>query len=491
MNGRRLLMGALFLTGCVVGPDYTPPNTALPEPWQYEEDITLDEPYVDWWNTLSDPLLQKYIELAYRFNNNVLSAEANILKARAVKAVATSKLLPQIYGDFNASRTYFSLNGPLFAANSFSAGLNPVTGLPFAIQIPKTQNLFNALIDVSWEIDFFGKNERNIEAAEAGIGIAFESRNATLLSTLAAVASSYIEIRSYQRRGVLIEQNIALLEKNREVAQKQFESGYRNRLDYDTIESELLSAEAALPDIYASIIRNIYALSVLTGALPETFLEELCPMAPLPEPPQCVAMGLRSDLLRRRPDVRMAERGLAQAVANIGVAVAAFFPTITISGDIGFQSLKLSNLFQGRSRTGSMQGDVNVPIFTGGSLTGNLIISEASAKAAVYNYQETVLNALEETEGSLISYIQDLKTAELYRLATEKTAEVAELTRTRYAQGLVGVTDLLDRERELITVELNLLDSRTASLLDLITLYKALGGGWQFIESLPAPCECS
>lgn len=477
-----ILLPLIFLSGCMVGPNYVPPDPEIPEMWQFSENVSYEEPVTEWWKLFGDCLLDKYIELAYNHNNDLFIAEANILQARAMVQVARSKLFPQIIGDFNVSRTYFSKNGPVFAGPSFASGTNPVTGLPFQIQVPQIQNLYNALIDVSWEIDFFGKNRRGVEAACANLGVYIERKNSVLLSILADAAIYYIQIRGNQKLGSLIEQNISLLERDLEIIKRQLETGYRGCLDVERIEAELLNAKAILPDVYAQIIQNIYALSILTGELPETFMCELLPMQPLPKFPGHIAMGVRSDLLRRRPDVREAERSLALATANIGVAVASFFPTITLSGDIGFQSLSLSNLFQSQSKTWSFGGDVNMPLFTGGKLIGNLRISEAAAMAAAYNYQQVVLNAIGEAEANLIGYIQELKTAKIYEEAALKYREIVSVIDKRYKGGLSNLIDYLDTERQLIAAEENWVNSEIAALIDLIVLYKALGGGWECIN---------
>ncbi|MFC2049508.1 efflux transporter outer membrane subunit [Chlamydiota bacterium] len=474
----------IFLSGCLLGPNYRPPENAVPDEWNAEcAPLCPPEasPPIAWWELFSDPYLNTYIERAALYNNDILNAEANILQARAMRQVTASALFPQVSADLNATRTYFSKNGPVFAIQN-GGGANMVTGLPFQIQIPQIQNLYNALIDVSWEIDLFGKTRRAIEAACDQIGGAIASRNDVLISVLAEVARNYMELRSAQRQGQLIEENIDLLEKTQYISEKRLQAGYINRLDFDRVDAELAQARASLPDVLAQIYQNIYALSVLTGALPETLLSELLPIEPLPSVPRTACVGLRSDLLRRRPDVRVAERRLAAATANIGVAVASFFPTFTLLGDIGFQSLKLSNLFQARSVTWAIGGDVNVPLFTGGRLTGNLHLAEAQAISAAFTYQQTVLRALQEAETALIAYTNELQTADDLSFAVEKYESLVALTRTRNAKGLVSITDVLDIERQWITSAQNLLSSETAALVDLITLYKALGGGWEPVD---------
>jgi multidrug efflux system outer membrane protein len=470
-----------FLThGCLVGPNYIPPNPCIPDEWhsllhdcegvQWNEEAPLA-----WWETFDDPLLNQYIALACCYNNMIWGAYANVLQARAIRQVTASQLYPQIDADFSASRTYFSKNGPLFSFTDIDA---TPTGLPFQIQVPQIQNLYNALINASWELDFFGRIRRSIEAADASIGAAIEERNSILISVFSEVARNYIEIRSYQKRGQLIEQNLSLLERNALIARKRLEYGYSNRLDLARIEAEISLAQSDLPIVYANILRGIYALSVLTGSLPETLVPELAPIAPLPKPPCIVSIGLRSDLLRRRPDIREAERQLAAATANIGVAVASFYPSFTLSGNYGFQSLNLRNLFEAGSRTWSIGGNVNIPIYQGGQLVGNLRLSEAEAIATAYNYQQTVLEAVQDAESALISYTYTLQSSDLLKKSVEKNRSVVTVTNERYTKGLIDLINLLDSERQLNRAEQSLLQSETDALIHLVNLYQALGGGW-------------
>ncbi len=465
----------------MVGPNYVPPDPWVPEwvdPGHFQ--VALPEecpPPTRWWEIFNDPFLNKYIDTASCYNNEVQIAEANILRARATRMVTASKLFPQIAADFNASRTYFSKNGPIVSLGT--SGINTSSGLPFEVQVPQIQNLFNATIDASWEIDLFGKTRRSVEVADALIGSACELRNDVLVTIFAEVANNYLNIRSQQRLGQLVSENIDLLEKNAEIVRLQVERGYRNQLDLERIEAELLTNQASLPGIYATIYQDIYALSVLTGFLPEVLLEELLPIQPLPMPPPNIAIGVRTDVLRRRPDVRLAERLLAAATAHIGVAVASFFPTITLTGQIGFQSLSLANLFQAGSKTWSIAGDVNLPIFQGGKLIGNLRVSEADALAAAYGYQQAVLNALQEAESGLVAYGQSLQATLIWSETIDKYQGIVDLTSIRYLRGLSNLIDFLDSERQLNSAKQNWLNSVNTSLLDLVALYKALGGGWE------------
>jgi multidrug efflux system outer membrane protein len=479
---KRILL-LILLAGCAVGPNYKPPENNIADTWTVETAST-EAPPAEWWKVFNDELLNKYIAKAAEYNNDILTAESNILQARALKQMAASSFFPHLGADVNATKSYFSKNGPLFASSPsqgiLPGTLSPTTGLTLTPQMPQIQNLYNALFDVSWEIDLFGKTRRTVEAADAIVDRTIEQKNDTLLSVLAEIARNYIELRSFQKRAELTQENIQLLEQKEQIVQKQLASGYVSQLDYQYILAELATERAFLPDIQAQIYRSIYTLSVLTGDVPETLIEELLPHHPLPHVPNTIAVGLRSDLLRRRPDIRRAERDLAAATAYIGVAVASFFPTITLLGDGGFQSLMLKNLFSMGSKTWALGGDLMMPLFEGGRLMGNLKAKRAETAATAHRYQQTVLNALEETETALMTYTQDLTTERERKEATDKYRNLVFLSHERNTRGLISLIDYIEVERQLNASEQALLDSNTSSLLDLIKLYKALGGGWEF-----------
>lgn len=464
----------LLVSGCMVGPNYTPPENCVPDNW-IQEGVCYADPMPDWWTLFQEPLLNKYIDLALLANQDLKAAEANIVQARAMRQVTASQLFPQINADFNITRTYFSKNGPIFTFQP-----NSDTALPFGLQIPQLQTLFNALLDVSWEIDLFGRIRRNIEAADAQIGATFEQRNDLLLTIFAEIARNYIEVRNTQAQGQLVMENIELLENNAQIIEAQFKKGLINQLNWETIQAQLAEARAELPSLYAQIYQGIYALSVLTGSLPEALLCEMLPIQPLPQVPSDVAIGMRSDLLRRRPDIRYAERKLAQATANIGVAVASFFPIIALSGDLGFQSLQFAKLFQGRSLTWAIGGDANMPIFQGGKLVGNLRLAQGAALAAAATYQQTVLNALRDAESAYISFKNENQATDQLRAAELHHTHYYEISSKRNRSGLVNLIEVLNSARDLNISQRNTLNSRAAALVDLVSLYKALGGGWEY-----------
>lgn len=481
MKGAVWMALVIFLSGCLMGPDYVPPDPCIPETWN-SDPCCAGTPSSSWWEDFHDPFLNRYIEAAATCNQDLLVAEATIYQARALRRITASELFPQVNGNLSASRTYFSKNGPVFAIGMDETATTP--GLPFQVQVPQIQNIYTALVDISWEIDLFGRIRRSVESAEANIGSAMEQRNGVLVSLFAEVARNYFDLRSAQKKGGLIEENLALLEQEAGLVRNRWEKGLENRLAVENVEAQLAELRASLPPILAEIYRAIYTLSVLTGNLPEALVEELLPTYPLPAPPENIACGLRSDLLRRRPDIRQAERELAAATANIGVAVASFFPSLNLSADIGLQSILLRNFFEGRSLTWSLGGTGTVPIFQGGNLVGNLRLSEGQAAAAAYTYQQTVLNALSETESALMAYREDEKMTFEWHEAVQRYRNLDELTGERYRKGLVSLSDLIDSGRTVNLYEQNLLEREATLLQDLVSLYKALGGGWEMTQEV-------
>ncbi len=481
---KSLTLACFILSACSVGPNYKAPETCIEESWVNSETkvaVSETDPITKWWDVFQDPLLNKYIKLSVDNNQEILTAMSNILQAKALKKVVASAFYPQIGADVNATKTYFSKNGPVFAigpsAGSFPGTISNVTGLPFSLQTPQIQSLFNLLFDFSWEIDLFGKTRRSVEAANAEIESVIEEKNDLLISVMAEIARNYIELRSFQKQKLLLEENLSVLEKKAYIIRKQYELGYADKLDDENIQAILSSQKAKVPEVDAHIYQNIYILSVLTGSLPETLLNELLCAQPLPNVPENIAVGLKSDLLKRRPDVRRAERNLAAATAYIGVAVASFFPSLTLVGDGGLQSLALDKLFSWKSKTGAIGGNVNFPIFQGGKLKGNLEAKYAETHAAFHVYQQTVLKALEEAESSLMAFTQSTKTNEKRKLVTSHYQKITKLRTAQALRGLTSLVDQLNSESTLIDAKLLQLESKTSSLINLVSLYKALGGG--------------
>ena len=296
---RKWFLLPLLLTGCMAGPNYHPPETVVSDTWNADNQAT-SEPIQKWWEVFDDDLLTKYIGLATEQNYEIRTAEANILKARALRQIAASKLFPQVVADLNGTKTYFSKNGPVFAIGQATGNpgvtTSPLTGLPFTVQVPQIQNLFNALFDASWELDLFGKTRRAVESAVAEYESLVDQKNDILLTILAEVARNYIDLRSFQERAALLQKNIDLYEQNAQIVKANLQYGLANQLDLETIEAQLATAKATLPDSYSEIYRAIYTLPLLIAQPPVPLVPELLITRPLPGLPERVAEGQTSVL---------------------------------------------------------------------------------------------------------------------------------------------------------------------------------------------------
>ncbi len=482
---KPILFLTFILSGCMVGPNYTPPQTDIPDLWtQQKEGIdTTENIIISWWDVFQDPLLSKYIKEAEEKNYDLQKAEANILQARAIRQIAASSLFPQISADVDGFKTYFSKNGPVFAigpaAGNSTIVPSATTGLPFQLQIPQIQNLFNALFDASWELDLFGKTRRAIEQADAMIGSSMEQKNDLLISIFSEIAINYIELRSAQEKQRLLQEEVRILKEKEKIIEKSWSSGYKNRSDVEAIQRDVANMEALIPESLQEIYKSIYTLSILTGNLPETLFDELIQKKPLPCIPEKIAVGLRSDLLRRRPDIRKAERELAAATAGVGIAVAAFFPVITLSSFGGFQSLQLPKLLEWDSKTWGYGADINMPLYQGGKTVGYLRLSRAIESQAASSYQQTVLNALQESETFLSNYEQLLNTHSFLNQGLTNTKNIVSIASEQFNKGLATKLQLLTVEERYIQDLLSLLNNDTNTLTTLISLYKSLGGGWE------------
>jgi len=454
-----LLMG---LTGCALGPDYQRPETHVNDQWQGEAIADHHAHAVDtgiWWHQLDDPLLTELVDEAMQHNYSLAVALDNIERAKALRRQAGAGYYPQVDAKGSGSRSRFSRQ----------TGFGANTG---------TRNTFSASLDASWEADLFGRTRRTIESADAGIQAGEAERQGVMLSVVAELASNYFEARGLQRQVVMTRRNIGLLREVEGIARIQSDLGVTTELDLMQASGERETYEARLPNLEAEINARIYRISVLTGKSPEFYLESLQQMQVLPMPGDMVPVGLRSDILKRRPDVQQAERELAVATAGIGIAKADLFPSFSLTGAIGTSARVFSDLFSPATLTRTIGGALGWPVFSGGALTAGVDVAEAEAKAALSNYERSVLLALEDGEASLMRYAKEWQTLKLLQSAEVTRKKAFTIARLRYEAGEEGFMVILDAERALITTQNDIISSETRILTGLAQLYKALGGGW-------------
>jgi len=465
---RHLHLGCaalVFLAGCTLGPDYQRPDFHTQDKAVWQSDLntktgTQAVEAADWWKQLNDPLLSELISGALQENRDLGVALANIERAKALRRVAAGGYYPTLDASGSANRSRFSRQ----------TGFGANTG---------TRNTFSASLDASWELDLFGRTRRAVEAADARIQASEEAKRGLMLSVVAEVATNYFEARGLQRQLAVTEQDIGLLREMEEIARAQSELGVTTELDLTRAIGERETFEAKLPNLQAEIAARTYRISVLTGQAPAFHAKALQQSQPLPMPPDLVPVGLPSDMLKRRPDVQQAERELASATADIGIAKADMFPSFSLTGAVGTSARVFSDLFTPATVTRSVGSALAWPIFAGGSITAAVDVAEADAKAALASYEQSVLLALEDGEASLMRYGKEWQTLKRLQSAEATRQQAFEIARLRYEAGEENFLVILDAERALITTRNDIISSETRILTGLAQLYKALGGGWR------------
>lgn len=460
--------GLVFmLSGCAVGPDYTPPETAMPS--AYAEPLaggpTAEAPasatLARWWTTLNDPELDALVERAVSGNLDLREAAARIREARAQRGIIAGEALPSVdaAGAYSRSRQRADRGGP--RAGDFD----------------DSGDLYTAGFDVAWEIDVFGRVSRGVEAADADIAAAVETRRDVLVSLLAEVARNHVELRSLHERVRIARENTQVQREAVALAEARASAGLTSRLDVERALAQLASTEATIPGFEARIRQTRNRIAVLLGAQPGSL--DLPSIDGVPPPPPGVPVGLPSDLLRRRPDIRRAERELAASSARIGEATADLFPRFSLTGDFGVSSTQFGDLADSDSRFWSIGPAVRWPIFQGGRIRANIEVQNARQERAAVAYERSVLTALEETENALASYGREQESFRSLAAAVEADQRAVALANELYSKGLSDFSAVIDAQRQLFINQDRLAQSRRDVTSNFIALYKALGGGWE------------
>ncbi|MBU6401866.1 MAG: efflux transporter outer membrane subunit [Verrucomicrobia bacterium] len=465
---------ALAVTGCVVGPNYHRP--ALSSPAHWSEPLAGGESNAPadldaWWKSFHDPELDSLIARATASNLDLRSARARVLEARARYGIASAALWPSA----DVSGSY---------ARAGTSHHQPVLGsLPVPPEVPFENDVYQVGFDASWELDVFGGQRRAREAARAEVGAAEYGRRDTLLTLLGDVARNYLEVRADQRRLAIARENLRAQAEALAIAQDRFTNGVATDLDVQQAATLLATTEAEVPALKTARQAGIHRLGVLLGLPPGALLAELSEDAPIPAAPPEVPVGLPSDLLLRRPDVQKAERQLAAATANIGVAMADLFPKISLTGIGGFESISSGDWFTAGSRFWSLGPTVQWKIFEAGRIRANIRVQTARQEQALAAYERTALSAFQDVEDGLEAYANEQVRRRSLRTAVASSRESLDLARRLYTQGLTAFVNVLEAERSLYQAEDALVQSDRAVATDVVALYKALGGGWQTAES--------
>ena len=452
-----LLAGALFAGGCMLGPNYTKPESQLPAASQEDFSIFTS---AKWWEVFNDPVLNKMEEEALAYNKDLQVAIARVDEARANVGIATADQLPSLNAVGETGR----------AGNAQGSG--------------QTQSTANAV--VSFELDLWGKYRRLSEAARAQLLSSEANRDTVRLALTADVARNYFSLLALDEQFAIASRTLEARKENVRIYESRYKNGYCTEVDLKRVQASMSSVEAQQRELKLKIAQMETALSVLLGRSPRAIAEEgvergkdLSSITLVPEVPE----GLPSDLLTRRPDVRQAEGQLIAANANIGAARAAYFPSIPLTASAGYASSALSDLFAGGSSgVWNLTGQVLAPIFEGGKIRAQNKAAEAQYRQMLATYEKTVQGAFKEALDALAANRINREVFDSYQQQTQAMQRSYDLTKKQEAAGLIGVTDLLDVESNLLSAEMSLSTARLNELNAVVTLCQALGGGWTETE---------
>lgn len=459
---------ALWLTGCPVGPTYQPPPETPIRTFgnQNEQEFDLGPADLTWWQQFKDPQLETLIRLAVRNNFDLKAAEANLRLARALFLDSGLNLLPIVTEHANwtsLQRSFDALNQRNF--------------------VPRNLDLYNVGFDTFWELDIWGRVRRDVQAREAEIEASEADRRALTLAVIAEVARNYFLLRGHQNQLAVEQRNARNQKETWDLTQARQQAGVGTDFDTQRAKAQYDTTLALIPPMDQMIHRDIHRLSVLTGQVPATFLRTLSEHAPIPALPAIVHLSDPTALIRRRPDIRVAERSLAAATAKIGVAVGDLFPKVTFVGTFALESSTLTGLGSNLSGAYNFGPRITWPALDLGQVYARIKAAESRAEIQLAAYQQIVLNALEETENALVAYdrLRDRQT--LLKSASQASVRAYEVANIRFEEGVEDFLNLLDTERRLLMDQREYASSITDTGVALISIYKSLGGGWEVFQT--------
>lgn len=460
---------ALLVTpGCTtVGPDYVQPEIEAPDAWNAAATAGISDGTATlqtWWDEFDDPILSDLIHRSTEGNLSLREALWRVEEARALRGIAGSAGSPQVEFGGQSSRSQASDNGT-------GASAAPPGGY-------EAQTLHDYGIGASWEIDLFGRIQRQVEAADATTQASVEAFRDVMVSLYAEVALSYVNVRSSQERIALAKTNVQAQEETLQLTQDRFASGLVSALDVAQAESNVANTRSLIPQLETVLDQAMNRLAVLLGAWPGSLDEELGQPGSIPHEPASVIVSLPADLLRQRPDVRVAERALAAQTARIGVATADLYPSFSLGGFLGLQSTSGGDLFDSGSLTWNVGLPIRWNIFSGGRIRNQIRAEEARTEQALAAYEQTVLSALEESENAMVAYGNEVTRRAHLTDSVTATQRSLDLVMTQYRAGLTDFQNVLDTQRTLLLRQDEQAVAEGTVVSSLITLYRALGGGW-------------
>jgi NodT family efflux transporter outer membrane factor (OMF) lipoprotein len=486
-----------IVAACKVGPNFVPPNE--PTPKEYSE-AAADQPNPGaprpdgqtapdsfWWRQFRDARLDQLEDQAAAENLGLKASYLRIVAARIQVQATRAQGLPSLNGAASYTREQLGLAG-IVKAQGLETGSTTPAIQDLISSLERPVNLYQLGFDASWEVDLFGKVSRSVEAADAQSKQALESRNDLLVSLEAEVAQTYFQLRA----GLVLRRLVgALIADQREVvdltASRQLH-GLGSEADVQTARAQLASLESQLPQYEQTVASSRHALAVLCGKTPETFDAEFGETGELPAIPEIVSVGLPSTLARRRPDIRNAEAALHEATAQVGVSVASLYPQVSLTGTLGLRNTGTRYLFDWASKFYTAGPSISVPIFHGGALVANVRLSRTEAAAAALNYRSTVLNALQEVEDGLSNLRQDAQRSTALGTTVSADQRALDIDLDAYKHGLITYVTVLTVQLQTVQARQQLAQARLTQSIDLIKLYKALGGGWETApDAAPEP----
>ncbi len=458
-----VVLSVLVLSGCAtVGLDYVPPATSVSATWHtgLKGGLTIDENgpqgLAAWWTLFNDQELSSLVNRAVAGNLDLKKARARVREARARRGVAKADLFPTLEATATGSR----------GRNSETVGT------------VMTSDLYAVGFDAGWELDIFGGVLRSVEAAEATLQASQEDWRDVLVSLLAEVALNYGDVRTYQARIAVAEANLKSQDETWRLTSWRYQAGLSDELAVQQSRYNLENTRSQIPPLRIGLEEAMNRIAVLLGEQPGRVHAELEKQEPIPVTSLKVAVGVPADILRRRPDVRKAERSLAAQTAKIGVATADLYPKLKLTGSIGLEALSLNNLLSAGSQNYSFGPSITWPLFSGGAIRQNIEVQSALQEQSLIAYEAAVFKALEEVENAITAYAEEQYRRQSLRDAAGAAKQAAELTQGKYEGGLTDFSHVLEAQRSLLSFQDQLTQSDGKVTSNLIRLYKALGGGW-------------
>ena len=450
--------GVVLLLGCTAGRDYQEPETHVPESWGNGTRVKLNESELrTWWRNLNDRNLTELVNQAVRKSPQLRLAAASLKEARALRGVTESGRFPTLRGSGSVDRGRRGLMGR-----------------------PATNTLYSGAFDAAWEVDLFGKVRRQVESAEAQVQATEEDYYDVLVTLTAEVALNYVEVRAFQKRLKVATENRAAQQRTVDLVRGSFEEGEVSRLDLEQAQANLETTESQIPLLESGLSQARHRLAVIVGYAPRSLDAALGKAGEIPVGPRSIAVGVPAEVMRRRADIRRAERLLAAQWARVGVAKAELYPSLQLLGTVGLESIGTGTFLKSSSGVFGVGPSVRWNVFNGGKVREMIKAETARQEQALISYEAEILNALRDVEDAIVAYGKEMVRRDSLMRAEQTTRTTVELAQSQYREGESSFITVLDAQRSLFKVQDQLVQSEAQVATNIIRLYKALGGGWSY-----------